>query len=1703
MVPLPGVPPHFASDPADDVGLSKETSASVAAEGAADEAELVADEDVQELGDDALVEEVEEPAAAVAPVPPVAPPSASGAFLGVTDGAAPLRLGADSAPLPPIPDEPTGATALDAAIAEATAGDWAGAAAKLAAELAEVEASGDRERVAQVAYELGELTERRLHDEAGAVKSFGRALQSDPSLRPNLWAIRRVFYRRGLWPNLLKLIDAEVRFARSDAERADLLVEKAQVIEDKIAGASASGDLAGAREAYDKAIALDPTHRSALLGRERIALTEGDHEALLRVWRCLADATEVAGRKVGYLIDAARLVATLALSGPASDRQAALEEAQDIIAEATALGASPGVDAGLIARERERLSEMGGDAETILAALEARIALLGEGRAREAVALRRRQSRVALGRGDSERARRALEQAASLAPDDPLILSDLVDLADETGDAAGLATALERLTAVEGAVGPARELYLAQRRALALDAAGRGEEAEALRDRVAEKAPGYLPFLERAERQALRQGDAAMLAGLRVDESAAARAGNAFGPGAAASPDPAWAAAALVAAGDLYALDVDRADLAQEAYEQALAAVPGFAPAAEALVALHLRAGDLGAAAEAIERELAGSTGATGGARAEELLERLANLHERRGEAARAAAALAQLATHRPDDAPLHLRLAELHASAGDHAARVPLLEGLAAVAPDAASKAALLFEVGRVHEEHLGAVDAALDAYRRALELDPQDRTVRGALLALLRASERWDELAAELVGEAALADGAGAARALRTAAAVLERRLGRLADAATLYRELLDRAPDDAAALRGLARALAARPEELAVVLEHEAGAQTGAAAGQTHVRLGDLTDALGRPEDALGAYTRADAEGGVGLHARLALLDLAARRADRPALAQAYAALAERTDDPAVRARLLEEVAWLSDDLDRAAELFTDVARATEDAPGPLLGRALVAARRKDASALATAVEAQAEKTSDPRVAAALLLRAATLAEVGAGSGSDAGSLALRALALCPDDVGALVATAERPGAGGDERAAILERRAALVDDAEARALDELARAEAAAGAGRLAEAGRVLAGILTTLPGHLPALALLRDLARHAGDHETEAAAAVQLGRAYLDPGRAAAELAHAAGLLEETLGRPGDAGALWRETFALDPSHPTAFTRAHAILTGAKDAGGLRDLLSRRIRSLGPSAEVVPHLLERARLLRAAGDRAAAAADLGAILDLEPPHLDALWLLSEVHEEDGDREEAAALLRQHNEAVSDPERRAQGERRLAELLHRLGDDAGAIDAMDIVLTARPDDIAARERRVELLLATGQAARAAEDLEQLASQRADSAARARDELRAGRLFRDRAHDATRARRALERAHAAVPNDLDALRELCDLLVGPERTALLAEAAVTIGTRLDGTAAPVRALALVAALGDDHQRAHVTAGALATLGVATDDERKVLAAERQRAAERPLRARRALTEEEWAGRVAHPGVRGLLADAWAALADSAARAGEVDPAALGFGRGERIAARAVAKQAPAVENAQRLLGLGEVDLYVTAARTTFARAIGLESPIVLLSADVARAETLEARALLGRTLAAARLRSAPLEDFGAVDLAILLAAGLRVAGADPARSPALAERVSGQAARVEERVRLLSRTLGRKEKKALAAVAERLGAADLDAWITAVRATHRRGGLLLSGDVPLVLGRIEPADPLARDLVGYALAEPTLELRKELGL
>ena len=182
------------------------------------------------------------------------------------------------------------------------------------AELERALDAGNPARTGELAYELGELHLSALGDEAKAVKAHGVALRADPSLRANLWAIRRIFYRRGLWPNLVKLIGAELRFVDSARDRADLEVERGRIYEDEL------DDTAAATGCYSRAVAHDPTYLPALIALERRALREEDNETLVAVWRHLANATTDTERKETYLIELGHAIASqLASAGADTD----------------------------------------------------------------------------------------------------------------------------------------------------------------------------------------------------------------------------------------------------------------------------------------------------------------------------------------------------------------------------------------------------------------------------------------------------------------------------------------------------------------------------------------------------------------------------------------------------------------------------------------------------------------------------------------------------------------------------------------------------------------------------------------------------------------------------------------------------------------------------------------------------------------------------------------------------------------------------------------------------------------------------------------------------------------------------------------------------------------------------------------------------------------------------------------------------------------------------------------------------------------------------------------------------------------------------------------------------------------------------------------------------------------------------------------
>ncbi|HEU5059761.1 MAG TPA: tetratricopeptide repeat protein, partial [Kofleriaceae bacterium] len=1614
----------------------------------------------------------------------------------------------------------------------------------------ELQASLSKERIGALAYELGELCERQLGDEARAVKSFGRALQADPSLRSNLWAIRRVFYRRGLWPNLVKLIGAETRFAPDDAARADLLVERGHILEDHV------GDSGEAAQSYQQAAAADPTCLPALQGLERLALRQGDNATLEAVWPRLADASQTVARKQAYYLD---LVKILGERGGDD-----LDRAREVMQKAVELGGA----SERLAAAREWLAEKSGDPEELLAALDARAADLmsrfgpagpppqfarprtgseaAEADAlspvseaalrlrRQVVAVRRRQARIATHQvGATERAWSYLQQATELAPGEPLLVADLADLAEQLGKYDELAELVESWEAQEA--DPARALSLSLRRADALFRAGHDASARALVATLSATQPGYVPILALRERDALASGDSTALAETYAAAAEAARTGQGFGPGAPGEPDPLLAAGYYLAAGDLYRYRVRTPDVARARYAQALEVVPGHPPALEALAALHEQAGRLEDAAALYE--LHSETGEP--AFRIQVLDRLVDIYRRMGRLDEVEGALRRLIQLEPDDAGHRWRHEEVLDELGRHEERAQALLDLAERLDDPDQRAGVLLEAARICGDVLGQLDRAIPLYREVVETWPGDAFTRQALASSLRRAGNWEELVAELRAAAGEADERTAVRALREAANVLLDVLDRPADAVAVYRDLVDRTPGEPDALRGLAEALArAGDTEGALdIIEREVDARgEGPGAEEANLRLAAVAESLGKTDEAEAAYKRALIARPDSARAAVGQLDLAIRRTDSAAEAEVLARLVESPIAEAVAAELCERAGWLtaldaSGDPQEAVRLFDRALELEPGRRGALLGKVLVEARVGDPFALGDALGALAAALPTTYVAASLWLRSAVIAEVQSDErGMDQRIRA--AIGAAPADPGTIVAASEYlapigPLAhtipGGQEelvrRAELYAARAQIAGDPASQHDWQLGQAELYEALGRLSEALPIAARVLEQRPDDVRALQLLRRICRRGGDREGLARASAALGRIVGDREGKLELLREAVAIFDGELERVDHAVPLYRKILAEDPG-AREFERLHEIFAAHDDVAGLFECLSVRINHLDESDRrrtpaLSELLIERAGLRGRLGDDRGMARDLGVALEIDPVNADALFLRGHVLKRLAQPEDAARHLERFLERAGDDERRPQAELALSEILaENVGDLAGAIVNLEHVARQAPHDIGLRERLVDLMVRAGEYRRASDELRQLERMRETPAEKARDLLRLAGILRDAVGDRNAAIAALERVRTLDPLASEPVRQLVELYPdGSERrTGILEQAAADLREAIAQEPLRIQLYERLAAVmkwaGDDQSRAFALA-ALAAVGSLTADQRRFLAefAARRRSEPDLTNLGDPLHPTDW--EMLHdPASGGFAAEVWTLIRPAVVASLPSEPGQLGFGKANRLRGKDLDKGFPAVMPVLRAFGCGEPDVYVSDGRSGTARVVIGEKPALFLGADVATAKGPAARFQLGRAGALLRNGTGPLADLGDDELAAWFAAAAQIADQ---KAPE-AVRARAEARRISEKVKFLGKEIARRERKTLAAAGARFAElGDPGEWRRAVLGSAARAGLLLCGDLGVALDQLDVGrgarslteDRAALAVVAWAASGQHLHLRRLLGL
>jgi len=1600
----------------------------------------------------------------------------------------------------------------------------------------EAKVLSDPTAAATLAYELGEVCERRLADEGRAVKAYGRALNLDPSLRPNLWAIRRVFYRRGLWPNVQKLVDAEVPYARDDYERADLLLEKARVSAHRLSDADE------ARTALDEAARIAPHHQGVLLELERVAARRGDVPALLDVWERLADAVEQPARKVAYWLEVARA------AGAGSN----VARAQEAFEKAAALAANtPGAER--VARERLRVLEEHGTPEDAAAAIdelanvllaafgpagpgaEPGVSAAGERPTRaaalrlELVALRRRQAQLAR-QNQPEKAWEYLQQALALAPGESILLSDLTELAEELGRYDDLAELVQNWQAVEG--DPSRAMTLSIRRADALLRGGQRDQARALLSSLEATAPGFVVLTSAAERDAIGRKDPAALGAAYLAAAHAAFLGTWLGPGQEPKPDPAAAATLYVQGAEVLAYEVATPEALEEARAslgKALEAVPEHPAAREALIELDDVTGNV---ADGLAR-LRSAVETAQGDDKRALLERAIRFARSHGDMEAMLSLQRELITLVPGELSLRWRVESTLATLGRDEERTDLLVALAADETDATGRGTALLAAARLRER-AGAVEAATELYRQVLALWPEDTFARESLLDLLRAQERWQELVAERRTEAkTLPDAPAARRALREAAWVLETRLDDAAQAAAVYEEWLARWPDDHTALEGVARCRAKFNDRQGEAAARRSIAEAEPSANATWLWARSLERA-GQFDEAVEQYRTliASEEASVAAtNATLALSDLAAARADTVMRVEATAALAGRTADPRLGAALAEDSGWMYalvlEDHERAAQSFEAAISLDPSRRGAQLGAALVAARRVDAAQLAQAYEGLAAAVQMPEAAAALLLRGAAIA-AAAGDLDLANHRVALARNAAPDDTSALLVAAETGLTPAVEqadafaavdpllaRAEVLEMRSALADDAVARASWELDRAEALELAGRMREAGSVVAAVLKTRPHDLRALQALRRMASRVGDTATAASAAYSLSRLIGDRDAKLELLREAVGVFDGP-GMPHNsdyAVAAFKRIIASDPGAPE-FDRMLELLRERADVRTLITQITDRLTWLENEGhmgdETVPLLLERATILHGLTDTEAAMGDLDVLLERAPNHIEALRFRADLAFNGGDVKSAVALWRRYLAAETRPNRKGEIELQLAQVLaENTNDIGGAIEQLERVVDSRPDDAPLRERLLGLCLRASDWDRAVRELRVLARMRPTPQDKAREELRLGLMLRDRIGDRTSARLALDRARTLDPLNLDVVRELVELLDAGARAQVLAATAESFRDSIRET--PARGLlyeklAQVNAWEGDVDARWIALVAVEALGTPSVDQRQVLAQGRQKLAG-PSRVKL----DDLSRKTLRGDLGGPLHDLWRAIAPAVQVATGVDVGKLGFGRGDKVALKKLGDKYEPLATALACFGIDDAEIYINAGRAGFARALAAETPILCLGADVAAASTSHNRFLLGRVVATVAEGVATLAELRDGELAWTLVAALRAV--DAKVPPPLAEEAVGEDTSIAERAKILKKELARKSKQIIAQLAQSKASEinDVERLRTAAGSVTNRAGLLWASDLAVALsvldvgkgGRAVADSPAALDLAAWSVSDQHLRLREKLGL
>ena len=539
------------------------------------------------------------------------------------------------------------------------------------------------------------------------------------------------------------------------------------------------------------------------------------------------------------------------------------------------------------------------------------------------------------------------------------------------------------------------------------------------------------------------------------------------------------------------------------------------------------------------------------------------------------------------------------------------------------------------------------------------------------------------------------------------------------------------------------------------------------------------------------------------------------------------------------------------------------------------------------------------------------------------------------------------------------------------------------------------------------------------------------------------------------MLDE-LGLREEAAAAYRAVLDRTPRDGAAFKRAR-VLFGAlhsenHDPGPLVELLTHRLIDVEDAAHRVALHLDRAEILTGERDRDGAERDLRAVLSDQPDHAEATRRLAQIlghsaGQRPGAREEAVRLYTRYLDAERDKHKRRQAHLELADLEEKGGRLEEAVKNLEAALESAPR-ASEEERLAELLVRLRQWQGAVQALRRLAALTADGAERARVEIRISSIYRDGFADPRAAVESLVRALRSEPLEMEALGRLVNMAEGGHVVALELE------EQLDR--AIEKARGLVAGTPGQPEPYRYLARLWAWRG---DEDARVLAAQAQAFTagdpppqrERAIEPSKELSPMGWE-RLLPPGARSVGLEIWRAAWEGAQKMYGPELAQLGVGKNERQNAKGIPMAWVPVDKIARALGCAGYELY---AGRDAAQCATTGSALVVGSqlADRLGSRT---RFRVARTLTLLRERMGPLEKLDDGELALFFAACAKVAEVPRPSALQVSE------ARVEERAKALGKALGRKERNALKSLGARFAGSERSRTVAArgARRCYARG-------------------------------------------